>query len=223
MTLEELIVQLKTAEDEIDRMKAAEELSSYEGEEVILALIDALDDPDQLVAVAATESLTKARPNPAPFLRDALWSERLSVRWGAAELLVDFPSSETEAALRMALFDPATSVRGAAARALRVMAMDAETLAALKELVDDPDRFVRYEALRTLQALAPQLVDEHAFLQRDLQSAEALSRAEAVNYIRDEGRIEWLDEIACLREDPDFRVRRAADSAWARLQKKNES
>jgi HEAT repeat protein len=218
MMLEELIIRLQTAEDEIDRARAAEELSSYEGEEVILALINALDDPDQLVVVAASKGLMQARPNAAPFLRDALRSERAPLRWRAASLLGDFPSPETESALRTTLADPVSDVRGHAAWALREMAQETETLVILKGLVDDPDRFVRYEALRTLQSLDPRLVDENRVLHRDLQSTDPLDRVEAIHYIRREGKEHWLSEIKRLREDPDFRVRRAADWAYDRLQ-----
>jgi HEAT repeat protein len=219
MTLEELIVRLQTAVDEIDRTRAAEELSSYEGEEVILALIDALDDPDQLVVVAASEGLMQVGPKAAPFLRDASHSERAPVRWRAADLLSDFPSTETESALRTLLTDPVSDVRGHAACALRDMAQETETLVILKGLVDDPDRFVRYEALRTLQVLDPRLVDEDGVLQRDLQSKDALDQVAAIHYIRKEDKKQWLNEIKRLRENPDFRVRRAAVSACDRLQK----
>jgi HEAT repeat protein len=219
MTLEELIVRLQTAEDEIDRTRAAEELSSYEGEEVILALIDALNDPDQLVVVAASEGLMQAGPNAAPFLRDALRSERAPVRWRAADLLSDFPSPETESALRTLLNDPVSDVRGHAAWALSDVAQETETLVILKELVDDPDRYVRYEALHTLQVLDPRLVDEDGVLQRDLQSKDPLDRVAAIHYIRKAGKKQWLNEIKRMREDPDFRVSRAADWAWERLQK----
>ncbi len=219
MDLEKILARLRLAEDEIDRAKAAEELGGYEGEQVIQALIDALGDKDQLVQVAAAESLKKCHPDPAPHLRRALSDARLLVRWGAVELLAYYPSPETEAALRAALRDESPHVRGAAARSLRGMVGELATIAELRRLLDDPDSFPRYQALRTLCAFNPQLVDEAQIIQRDLRSDDVLTQMAAIHFIREDHKQEWLAEIEELLDHPDFRIRRAATWAWELLRK----
>jgi HEAT repeat protein len=217
MPLEELLNRLRYAEDEIERSEAAEQLSDHEGEQVILALIEAMGDEDQFVVVAAMESLEKCRPDPAPYLRAALSDARTRVRWRAADVLIYYPSPETEAALRLALRDDSSHVRGAAARSLRNMAREPTTIAELRKLLDDPNGFPRYQALLTLRASDPELVDEAQIIQRDLHSDDPLNRVAAIHFVREDNRREWLDEIERLREDPDFRVSRAANWAWKRL------
>lgn len=220
MCLEEVIGRLRYAEDEIERMEAAEQLAGYKDEQVILALIEALGDEDQLVQGAAMESLKKCGLDPAPYLRAALSDTRLLIRWGASEMLVNYPSPETETSLCLALGDEDPNVRGAAARSLRGMAKDLTTITRLQKLLDDVDGFPRYQALLTLRTTSPNLVDETQILRRDLLSTDPLARAAAVDFIREEGGREWLDEIERLREDPDSRVSRAADWAWERLHNK---
>ncbi len=219
MHLEEILHTLQYAKEEIERAKAAERLGDFEGEQVIAALIDAMGDEGQLVQVAAAASLKKHCPGCAPHLRTALLDMRLLVRWGAAELLKDCPSSETEAALRLALGDESSHVRGAAARSLRGMVKESTTITELRKLLDDPDSFPRYQALLTLRAVDPRLVDEAQIIERDLHADDPLTRVAAINFIREDQRREWLDEIEKLRQDPDFRVRRAAIWAWERLSK----
>lgn len=217
MSLEDVLTRLRFAKDEIERANAAEELTNYEGEQVIRALIDALGDKDQLVQVAAAESLKKCHPDPAPYLRTALSDTRLLVRWGAAELLAYYPSPETEAALRMTLEDRNSHVRGAAARSLRGMVRESATIAELRRLLDDSDSFPCYQALLTLSDFDPQMVDKARVIQRDLRSHEISTQLAAIHFIREEGKREWLAEIDKLTDHPDFRIRRAAKWAWERL------
>lgn len=217
MSLEEVLARLRFAKDEIERANAAEELCDYEGEQVIRALIDALGDKDQLVQVAAAESLKKCHPDSAPYLRTALSDARVQVRWGAAELLAYYPSPEAEAALRMALKDRNSHIRGVASRSLRGMARESATIAELRRLLDDSDSFPRYQALLTLRGFDPQLVDDARIIQRDLHSHEVSTQLAAIHFIREEGKREWLAEIGKLTEHPDFRIRRAAKWAWERL------
>jgi HEAT repeat protein len=219
MSLEEILHRLHYAEDEIERVEAAEQLGSYKGEQVILALIEAMGDEDQCVQGAAMESLKKCRPDPAPYLRAALSDARLLIRWGAVEMLVNYPSLETEEVLRLALGDESAHIRGAAARSLRDMVRESTTITELQKLLDDPDDFPRYQALLTLRVSDPQIVDEAQIIERDLHSDDPLTRAAAIDFIRKDNRQEWLDEIERLREDPDFRVSRAATWAWERLHK----
>jgi HEAT repeat protein len=209
---------LYNAQDEIERARAVEQLSEHEGEKVIRALIDALGDRDQLVQVAAAEALRKHCPDSEPYLRTALLSDSRSlVRWGAAELLLDYDSSEAEATLRVALTDESAEVRGAAARALAGKAIKPETIVQLSRLLDDLDSFPRYQALSTLRALDPQLVDEAQVIQRDLQSHDVPTCVAAIHFIREDGKRAWLSEIGKLLDHPDFRIRRAAQWAWERL------
>jgi HEAT repeat protein len=216
MYVEELLVRLQSAEDEAERAEAAEDLGSYNGEQVILALIEAMDD-DQLVSVAAMESLKECCPDSAPFLRQALEDPRLLIRRGAAGVLASFPSRETEAALRRALKDQSPHVRGDAARSLGGMIKEDATIVALRGLLEDPEAFSRYQALRTLRAFDPELVDEAQVIRRDLESDDALTRVAAIHFIREEGKREWLPAIEKLLDHPDFRIRRAANWAWERL------
>lgn len=216
MCLEELLTKLESAEDEVERAKAAQDLRNYGGERVIQALIEAMDD-DQLVSIAAMESLKKCFPDSVPFLREALGDPRLLIRRGAAALLASFPSRETEVALRKALKDPSSHVRGDAARSLRGMIKEDATISALRGLLGDPDAFPRYQALRTLRAFDPQLVDEAQVIRRDLESDDVPTRVAAIHFIREDDRQEWLPEIEKLIDHPDFRIRRAAKWAWERL------
>jgi HEAT repeat protein len=219
MALDEIFARLRNAEDEIERTKAAEQLGDYEGEQVILALIQAMGDEDDLVRAAAKEGLKKCRSDPTLYLQHALEDVKEWIRWGAAELLAYFPSPESEAGLHNALEDRSPDVRGAAARSLRGMVKEQATVLALRKLLDDPESYPRYQALRTLRAFDPQLVDEAQMIRRDLESDDALTRVAAVHFIREEGRREWLGEIAKMLDDPDFRVGRAAQWAWERLGK----
>jgi HEAT repeat protein len=221
MSLEEVLARLRYAEDEVERAEAAEQLGSYEGKQVILALIQAMGDEDQLVQVAAMESLKRCRSDPAPYLRTALLDVSLLVRWGAAEMLASYSSPETEAALRLALGDESAHVRGAAARSLRTMTKGPATITELQRLLEDPDSFPRYQALLTLRALDPQLADETRIIQRDLCSDDPLTRVEAIHFVRENDKREWLDKIERLCEDPDFRVSRAATWAWERFQERD--
>jgi HEAT repeat protein len=216
MYLEELLISLKSAEDEVERAKAAEDLGSYNGEEVIWALIEAMDD-DELVSVAAMESLKKGCPDSAPFLRQALEDPRLLIRRGAAGVLASFPSRDTEAALRRALKDQSPHVRGDAARSLGEMIKEDATAVALRGLLEDPESFPRYQALRTLRALDPEFVDEAQVIRRDLESDDTLTRVAAIHFIREEGKREWLPAIEELLSHPDLRIRRAANWAWEQL------
>ncbi|MGD8902494.1 MAG: HEAT repeat domain-containing protein [Anaerolineae bacterium] len=216
--MDEILDKLHQAEDEVERAKAAERLSTYKGEQAIRALIDALGDRDQLVQVSAAESLKKLYPEPQPYLRTALLSDsRLLVRWGAAELLADYRSPQIETALRAALNDKSADVRGAVARALRGKVRKLETITALRRLLDDLDAFPRYQALRTLRAFDPQLVDEAQVIRRDLESDDIPTRVAAIHFIREDGRQEWLSEVEKLLDHPDFRIRRAANWAWERV------
>ena len=217
MRLEELLLKLHSAEDEVERANAAEDLRSYEGEQVIPALIDALGDEDQLVQVAAAEGLKNCYPASEPYLRMALSDGTSRVRWGAAELLGSWPSPESEIALRMALLDEDPNVRGAAARSLRGMVGEPTTIAELRRLLDDRDSFPRYQALRTIRAFDPQLVDEAQVIRRDLESDDIPTRVAAIHFIREDGRQEWLSEVERLIDHPDFRISRAANWAWERL------
>lgn len=219
MDLAETLDRLRLAEDEIDRARAAEELGDYEGEQVIRALIDALGDKDQLVQVAAAESLQKCHDDPAPYLRAFVLDPRLAVRWGAVELLAFHPSPETEAALRMALSDGSPHIRGAAARSLRNMVREPATITELRRLLTDPDSFPRYQALLTLRISDPQPIDEAPIIQRDLRSDDALTQVAAIHFVREDHKQEWLPVIEELLNHPDFRVRRAAIWACERLRK----
>ncbi|RPJ24207.1 MAG: HEAT repeat domain-containing protein, partial [Planctomycetaceae bacterium] len=183
MTIDDILTRLRLAQDEIERTKAVEELSQYQGEQVIWALIDALGDNDQLVQVAAADVLKKYRPDPAPYLRVALRDTRPLVRWGVAELLAYYASAETEAALRSALADQDPSVRGAAARSLRSMVTESSTVIELRKLLQDLAPFPRYQALLTMRAFDPELTDEAAIIKRDLDSNDPPTCVAAIHFI----------------------------------------
>lgn len=217
MHIKEIIHELRTAEDEIERMQAAERLSSHANEDAVLALIDAMGDENELVQGAAMESLKQLSLDPSPFLRAAVSDPRFLVRWGAVEMLVNYPSLETEVALCEGLTDEEPSIRGAAARSLRLMVKRGETITQLRALLSDSDSFPRYQAILTLQASASEFVDEDAIIWEDLYSDEPLDRVAALHFIRENQRREWEHEIGRFRTDSDSRVRRAAEWAWERL------
>lgn len=219
MTANELITTLLSDKDWIKRAEAAEKLRDYEGDAVIKALIEALGDEDMIVQDNAALSLYKGRFNPASLLRDALSEDkRLSVRQTAANLLASFPSAETETALRHALSDVSLYVRSAAVSSLGDMEIQQVTIDALQPLLNDPnDGILRYQALSILRRVIPEAVDERTIIQRDLYAKDPKDRVAAIDFVRDTNQTEWLDEIARLREDTVFWVRRAADEAWERL------
>lgn len=217
MTANELITTLLSDKDWIKRAEAAEKLRDYEGDAVIKALIEALGDEDMIVQDNAALSLYKGRYNPASLLRDALSDRRLAVRQIATALLASFPSAETEASLRQALSDESPDVRGTAARSLRDMEIQQVTIDPLQQLLNDPEPFPRYQALITLNTVVPGAVNEHALVQRDFYATESKDRVAAIHFVRDTNQTEWMNEIARLREDAHFGVRRAADEAWERL------
>ncbi len=217
MTLELTIDQLKNGDDEFIRSDAAEKLSGFDGEEVILALIQAMGDNDQLVQGAAMESLKKCDSDPAPYLLDAIHDTRLLIRWGAVEMLEDYPSPETEETLRTALYDDSPHVRGAAARSLRNMKIAPETFKKLTELTDDSDSFPRYQALNTLTSIHQKSVDERLVIARDLGSGSVEDVVAAIHYIREHKKLEFLERVIQLQNDSEFRIQGAAEWAVERL------
>ncbi|MFZ2487006.1 MAG: HEAT repeat domain-containing protein [Anaerolineae bacterium] len=184
---------------------------------MIKALIEALGDEDIMVQAAAAVSLNEGCFKPASLLRSALSDRRLSVRQTSADILASFPSAETEASLRQALSDESPHVRGAAARSLRDMEIQEVTIDVLQQLLKDPELFPRYQVLIILNTVVPGAVDEHALIQRDLYAVEPKDRVAAIHFVRETNQTEWMNEIARLREDAHFSVRRADDWAWRRL------
>jgi HEAT repeat protein len=215
--LAELIDKLHHSKDEVERSEIAERLGNYEGEQVILALINALADEEETVQGAAMSSLRRIRPDPRPYLYRALLDTEEVVRWGITELLEDFPSPETENILQKALNDESPNVRGAAARSFRSIATTNETSDALVRLLNDHHSFPRYEALRTLRQIAPGLASEGTVIWQDLSSSDPNDRVAALNYIRAENKEEWVEEVRKLFDDPDLKVRRAASRALEHL------
>ncbi|MGH2545057.1 MAG: HEAT repeat domain-containing protein, partial [Ardenticatenaceae bacterium] len=185
--------------------------------QTIQALITSLGDEDQLVIEAAMKSLMTFGHEVASNLRTALSTPDLGVRWSAAEMLVNYPSAESEKALRLALRDDSPHVQGASARSLRNMVRDQETVEALVELLDHAQPFPRYQALRTLRAHDPSLVDEAQILRQDLQSANPADRSAALDYIREHRKMNWIREVEQLLNDSNRGVRRAAEWALERL------
>lgn len=215
--LDQILENLRFAESEEERVEAAEKLGEHSGEQVILALIDALGDEEATVVGASMESLKKQGPAAALHIRGALLDGRMSVRWGAAELLEDYPSPETETALTGALGDESPHARGAAARSVSRMATKPNTITQLQKLLEDADPFPRYQALSTLLQVAPQSTNEGKIVRRDLHSKNPLARVAAIHYVRKNRRYEWENVIVSLCQDSDFRVRRAALWCWERF------
>lgn len=143
-----------------------------------------------------------------PLAAQLLESDAVTVRLGAAHYFArkaPDPRSFSELLIRVALYDPHSEVRMAAALALRKVGSD-RVGEALKPIVtDDPDYRVRVNAVAALQNISstkPLLIQAL----KDKNVNVAVRAAEVING-QDDGYLTNEEAVALARSGPGFRVK----------------
>jgi outer membrane protein assembly factor BamB/HEAT repeat protein len=148
----------------------------------------ALAQGDEALEASAFETLRRTGPAAIPLLAELLGHERVSVRRGAADVLIDFApdTASIQPALRRALRDADAEVAGDAARALAALGgRAAPSVRALVATLAHEDAYVRVYAAEALAAIGLDAGAASAALARALgdpvpgvrwAAAEALAR-----------------------------------------------
>jgi len=174
------------------RVAAAEELTNYQGDEYVVALSQALRDPEPLLRAAAAASLSRmGNATCVPFLLDRLKDDHWSVRKGAVDALGQLGCPEALEELAGVLKDPDHDVREAAVIAMGRIG-DQCAVEYLVGALADATSSVRSAAAAVLNTLDP-----------DWQSSDGARRAMAV-----------LEPLTHAKE---YWVRHAASSVLARM------
>jgi len=217
---EDLLLQLQDSEDESDRINAAKSLRHYESAQTIVALTQALGDPEAVVVGEVMQTLKSfQRDKVLPNLINRANDFNEAIRWSIAELLVDFPSPMSEETLSKLLDDSSSNVQGAAARSLKQMPVKIQTVEKLKSFLEHSQPFPRYEALKTLRVFLSGEIDDATVVLRDLHSSELSNKRAALNYIRELDDKRWIATVEAFVSDSEPTIRKTAQWVLSRLKR----
>lgn len=195
-----------------ERRFSIQRLSKYPYPEVVLALMNSLEDRDEIARFYAKRSLLNLGKFTVPYLKKGLESKSSWIRLYSAEILGEMGEKQFFPDLiRMLLSDKMWKVRKSSAYALGLLE-DPRAGDSLIQALKDSEPFVRAETARALRKIpaTPSIVKSLCATLGDKNSYVRLRSAGSLGYIRKK------EAVPCLLvtlQDGNMEIREI--SAWA--------